>query len=70
MPTTILNIIDSLIMAKVILNMINPEAKVNTREMKDQLRTINVSQFNRDISKMLTYMEELYSTILAENETY
>ena len=70
MPTTILNIIDSLIMAKVILNMINPEAKVNTIEMKDQLQTINIGQFNRDLSKMLTYMEELYSTILAENETY
>ena len=57
-------------MAKVILNMINPEVKVNTREMKDQLLTINVDQFNEDVSKMLTYMEELYSTILAENETY
>lgn len=50
--------------------MINPEVKVNTREMKDQLWTINVDQFNGDVSKMLTYMEELYSTILAENETY
>ena len=70
MPTTILNIIDSLIMAKVILNMINLEVKVNTREMKDQLQTINIGQFNRDLSKMLTYIEELYSTILAENETY
>ena len=50
--------------------MINPEVKVNTREMKDQLQTINIGQFNRDLSKMLTYMEELYSTILAENETY
>ena len=50
--------------------MINPEVKVNTREMKDQLWTINVDQFNGDVSKILTYMEELYSTILAENETY
>ena len=47
---------------------INPEARVNTRDIKDKLRTTAIDQFNGDITEMLLKMEDLYSILLAEGE--
>ena len=52
------------------LEMINPDTRVNSCNMKDKLCTINILQFNEDIEDILTKMEELNSLILAEGEEH
>jgi len=54
----------------IILEMIKPDARVNTRDMKDKLRSIDISTFNGDVEDMLTEMEDLNSQILAEGEDH
>ena len=57
-------------MIKVVLDSINPEARVNTHNLKDKLRSIDIDQFKGDITKILLKMEDIYLVILAEGEDY
>ena len=61
-------VIDGPTVIKVVLDGINPEARVNTRDIKDKLRTTAIDQFNGDITEMLLKMEDLYSILLAEGK--
>ena len=55
---------------KIILEITNPDARVSTRDMKDELRTIDITQFDGDIEDMLTYMEDLCTVIIVEGEEH
>ena len=46
----------------------NPDARVSTRDMKDKLRSIDITQFEGDVEEMLNHIEDLYAIILAEGE--
>lgn len=37
---------------KIILELINPDARVSARDMKDKLRTVDLSQFKGDVEEM------------------
>ena len=50
--------------------MIIPKAKVNTREMKDKICSMNISQFNKDTDDILQEIEEMSSLILVEDESH
>lgn len=52
----------------IILQIINPDARVSTRDMKDKLRSIDITQFEGDVEEMLNHIEDLYAIILAEGE--
>ena len=57
-------------MIKVVLDSINPEARVNTHDLKDKLRSMDIDQFKGDITEILLKMEDIYLVILAEGEDY
>ena len=45
---------------KIILNTIKPEVRVNIRELKHKLRTINVDNYNGNVRAMLLNVELLH----------
>ena len=55
---------------KIILEITNPDTRVSTRDMKDKLCTVDISQFDGDVKEMLNYMEDLYTVIIAEGEDH
>ena len=57
-------------MAKIILDIMNPEARVNVRELKKKIGNVNINDFKGDVPKMLTHMRLLYDCIIAENEKH
>ena len=63
-------ITDGSTMICIVLEMIKPDARVNIRDMKDKLCSIEISTFNGDVEDMLTEMEDLNSQILAEGEDH
>jgi len=63
-------IYDGPTMIKLELDIINSEARVNVRDLKDQLRNATVSDYDGDVIKMLTNMELLYEYILSENKSH
>ena len=69
-PTQQIFVYDSPTIIKIILEISNLDAKVSTRDMKDKLRTVNISQFEGDIEEILAYMEDLYSVIISEGEEH
>ena len=69
-PTDSKYIYDGPTMMKIALDIINPEARVNVRDLKDKLRNTSIADFNGDVVKMLTHMELLYESILSENKMH
>ena len=57
-------------MAKVILDIMNPEARVNVRELKKEISNVKITDFEGDVIKMLTHLKLLYDNIISENECY
>ena len=57
-------------MMKLELDVINPEARANMRDLKDKLRKTSLADFEGDVVKMLTHMELLCECIISENETH
>ena len=43
-------------MAKTILDIMNPEAQVNVRELKKKIGSVTIEDFKGDVPKMLTHM--------------
>ena len=52
------------------MDLIWPEAKANTRDMKGRSRKTNFTALKGDITEMLQDMEELCNGILAEGESH
>ena len=53
-------IVNILSIIKMILDIINPGANINTWEMKGKLRNVNSLQFGRDISNILVKIKKMY----------
>lgn len=63
-------IFDGPTMMKLTLDIMNPDARVNVRDLKDKLRSTKITDFKGDVRAMLTHMEFIYSHIVSENKTY
>ena len=63
-------ICDGPAMIKLILDMVNPEARVNVRELKDKIKQVKIEDFEGNVPKMLTHMQLIYECILSENDTH
>ena len=46
----------SLILFHILLEIINPKAKVSRRDLKDKLQDVKITYFKDDIPELLTYM--------------
>ena len=57
-------------MVKTILDIINLEARVNVRDLKDKIRKVNISDFSSNVVAILIRIELLYDFILSENKTH
>ena len=56
-------------MIKLILDMINLEARASARELKDKIKQVKIENFEGNASKMLTDMQLICECILSENDT-
>ena len=55
-------------MIKLILGMINPEARASARELKDKIKQVKIEDFKGNVPKMLTHMQLMHECILSEND--
>ena len=57
-------------MIKLILDIINLEARANIRELKDKIKQVKIEDFGRDVIKMLINIQLIYECIISENDTH
>ena len=57
-------------MAKIILNIMNPETRVNIHDLKKKISNASIDEFKGDVKKMFTCMKLLCDNIISKNERY
>ena len=62
--------IDGSSLVHAVFQIINPEARINSRTLKEQLEDANVNQFKGDVAEMLSHTEEIYDMMLSEGASH